>query len=175
MATDTGTSQTTTLADVGLLVLRIAIGATLVQSGLKKFLDFDQTAVMLEQSGWQLPKVATFMIACAETGGGALLIVGLLTPLGAFAVIAAMLDAWAVNVSSMSLWEEPFNHPFALALGAVTVLFAGPGSLSADARLWRAQWPAPVAVGLLLVAILVAVVTWVALNGTNPIHFGTPA
>lgn len=175
MANDTCTSRPTTLADVGLLVLRIAIGATLLQAGLNKFFDFNNTALLMAQSGWQLPKVATVMVSFAEAGGGALLIVGLLTPLAAFAVIAVMLDAWAVDVSSMSLWEQPFNHPFALALGGVTVLFAGPGWLSVDARVWRAQWPAPVALALLLVASLVAVVTWVALNGANPIHFTTPA
>jgi putative oxidoreductase len=172
--TETDTSQGA-LIDVGLLVLRIAIGATLLQAGVRKFLDFDNTALMFDQSGWRLAKFATFMIALVETAGGALLILGLLTPLAACAVIAAMLDAWAVNVSSTSLWEQPFNHPFALALGSVTILFAGAGGLSLDARLWRSGWAAPLTVGLLLLAILVAVVTWVALNGTNPIHFGTPA
>jgi hypothetical protein len=35
--------------------------------------------------------------------------------------------------------------------------------------------PAPVAVGLPVVAVAVALITWIMLNGVNPIHFGTPA
>jgi putative oxidoreductase len=69
-----------------------------------------------------------------------------------------------------------------LTLGGIALLFTGAGRLSLDSRLWGRDRPphaggAPrpsVAFGLLLIAILVAVVTWVALNGTNPIHFSTP-
>ena len=50
----------------------------------------------------------------AETAGGIGLILGLLTPLAACAVIAAMIDAWAVNVSRRAFWSEPFNVPFLL-------------------------------------------------------------
>jgi putative oxidoreductase len=120
--------------------------------------------------------VSTFLIAFSETAGGALLILGLLTPLAAFAVIAAMLDAWAVNISQMSLWSQPFNHPFVLALSAIAVLFAGAGAISIDSRLWgRERWPARIAVALLVTAVAVAILTWVVLNGTNPIHFSDPA
>jgi hypothetical protein len=63
----------------------------------------------------------------------------------------------------------------------VTILFAGSGRFSLDARLWRDRPPhqggAPrpaSAISLLLLVILVAVVTWVTLKGTDPIHFGTP-
>jgi len=166
---------TTSLVDVGLLVLRISVGATLLDAGLRKAFDFDKTASLMDQAGWRLPKVATFMITFTETAGGLLLILGLLTPLAAFAVIAAMLDAWAVNVSQTSLWSQPFNHPFVLTFGAVAVLFAGAGSLSVDSRLWgRERWSPAIATGLLVVAIGVAILTWVVLNGTNPIHLGTP-
>jgi uncharacterized membrane protein YphA (DoxX/SURF4 family) len=176
MATEIDTrTTTTTLTDIGLLVLRIGVGATLLDAGLRKFLDFNTTAAMLEQHGWRLPKLATFMISTAETGGGALLILGLLTPLAAFAVIAAMLDAWAVLVSSSAVWSQPFNHPFILALGGTAILFAGAGGISLDTRLWgRSRWPAAVAVGLLVLAIVVAAITWIALNGHNPIHFSKP-
>jgi hypothetical protein len=57
----------------------------------------------------------------------------------------------------------------------VTIIFAGAGGFPLDARLWRDHLPAPIAVRLLLVTILVAVVTRVALNVSNPIPFDTPA
>ena len=40
----------------------------------------------------------------------------------ATAVIAAMLDAWAVNVSGAAFWSEPFNVPFLVAIGATALL-----------------------------------------------------
>ena len=43
---------------------------------------------------------AAFMVTAAETAGGIGLLLGLLTPLAACAVVAAMIDAWAVNVSA---------------------------------------------------------------------------
>jgi putative oxidoreductase len=175
--TDTDTSRTTTtnLGDIGLLVLRIGVGATLLDAGLRKFLDFNTIEATMAQSGWRLPKVATSMIALAETAGGAGLILGLLTPLAAFAAVSAMFDAWAVMLASVKLTSQPFPQPFVMALGGVALLFTGAGALSVDARLWgRARWPAAIAIALLILAIVVAVITWVALNGTNPIHFRSP-
>jgi putative oxidoreductase len=165
-----------TAGDIGLLVLRVGIGATLLDAGLRKAFSFNEIAGMMDLSGWRLPKLATLMITLAETAGGAMLILGLLTPLAAFAVTAAMLDAWAVMLAPVKLWSAPFPHPFVMSLGAIALLFTGAGALSVDARLWRRdRWPMSIATGLLLIASLVAVVTWVALNGTNPVHFSAPA
>ena len=86
-----------------------------------------------------------------------------------------MLDAWAVNVSVAAFWSEPFNVPFLIGLGAATLLFTGAGAYSVDARVFgRTRWSARIAVGLLIVAIAAAILTWMALNGTNPIHFTAP-
>lgn len=65
--------------------------------------------------------------------------------------------------------------PFLVAIGATARLFAGAGAYSVDARVaTRIRWSTRIAVTLLAVAIVAAVVTWIALNGTNPIHFTTP-
>lgn len=100
---------------------------------------------------------------------------GLLTPLAATAVVAAMIDAWLVNVSGAAFWSDPFNVPFVLAFAGTAVLLAGAGTHSLDHRLWgRATWPRVVSVTLLVVAISAAVTTWVVLNGTNPLHLTAP-
>jgi putative oxidoreductase len=130
----------------------------------------------MESGGWRLPEFAAFMVTAAETAGGMGLLLGLLTPLAACAVIAAMLDAWAVNVSAAVFWSDPFNVPFLIAVGAAALLFAGAGSYSVDAKIfgkWRVG--VRVAVGLLVVAVAAALLTWTLLNGTNPIHFTEPA
>jgi putative oxidoreductase len=38
----------------------------------------------------------------------------------------------------------------------------------------RTVWSARIAIGLLVVAIGAAILTWILLNGTNPIHFSAP-
>ena len=167
-----GRSSTT---DAGLLVLRIAVAATMVQSGLLKALDFDATAHFMETDGWRMSTFAAYLVTATEIAGGAALLVGLLTPLAACGVIAAMLDAWAVNVSGGAVWSDPFNIPFLLAFAATALLFTGAGNYSVDARVFgRPRWPAPVTIGLFLVAVAAAVATWVLLNGTNPLHLDRP-
>jgi uncharacterized membrane protein YphA (DoxX/SURF4 family) len=177
MTTTDVTARTTTLSltDIGLLILRIGVGAAILQAGLIKAFDFGTTVSFMESSGWRLPKFAAFMVTASETLGGIGLLVGALTPLAACAVLAAMIDAWAVNVSAGAFWSEPFNVPFLLAIGATALLFVGAGAYSVDARLFgKTTWPPRIAVGLLILAIAAAILTWIALNGTNPIHFSAP-
>jgi putative oxidoreductase len=175
MATTQLSTPTTSLADAGLLILRIGVGATMIQAGLIKAFDFNTTVGFMEAGGWRLPNFAAFMVTAAETAGGIGLLLGLLTPLAACAVIAAMIDAWAVNVSAAAFWSQPFNVPFMVAVGAAALLFTGAGSYSVDARIFgRFRLSARVATGLLILAIAAALLTWILLNGTNPIHFTAP-
>jgi putative oxidoreductase len=168
-------ARTSSLADLGLVLLRFATGAAMLQAGLIKALDFGKTVDFMVSNGWRLPKFAAGMVTATETVGGLLLLLGLLTPLAACAIVAAMLDAWAVNVAGGAFWSDPFNVPFMVAFGALTLLFTGAGVYSLDARLFgRARWPGVIAVGLFLVAVAAGVATWVLLNGTNPIHLGNP-
>ena len=88
----------------------------------------------MESGGWSLPTFAALMVTVAETAGGIGLLLGLLTPLAACAVVGAMIGAWAVNVSQGAFWSEPFNVPFLLFLGAATLLFTGAGAYSVDAQ-----------------------------------------
>jgi len=169
------TPTSTAMPDIGLLILRIGLGAAMLQAGLLKASDFSTTVGFMETGGWQPATFAALMVTVTELLGGIGLLFGVLTPLAAGAVIAAMLDAWAVNVSADTVWANPFNAPFLIALGAVTLLFTGAGALSVDTRLFgRTAWSFKITVGLLLVAFIAAVATWILLNGTNPIHFSAP-
>lgn len=175
----TNTIETSTatadMTDTGLLLLRIATGATMLQAGLIKAFDFGTAVEFMESSGWRLPAFGAFMVTAAETLGGIGLLLGILTPLAACAVIGAMVDAWAVNVSADAFWSQPFNVPFLVAFGAVALLFTGAGAFSVDQRVFgRSRLSARASVGLVFIGVAVAVVTWIALNGTNPIHFTKP-
>jgi putative oxidoreductase len=174
-STEVRTPSTTSVADVGLLILRVGVGATMLQAGLRKAFDFSTTVGSMESGGWRLPTFAAFIVTAAETAGGIGLLLGLLTPLAACAIIAAMIDAWAVNVSAAAFWSNPFNVPFLIAVGAAALLFTGAGGYSVDARVFgRSRFGLRFGVGLLVLAIAAALLTWILLNGANPIHFSTP-
>jgi putative oxidoreductase len=163
------------LTDVGLLLLRFAVGATMIQAGLIKALDFGATVAFMESGGWRMPTFAAALVTATETAGGVLLLLGLLTPLAAAGVLAAMIDAWLVNVSAAAFWSDPFNVPFLTAFAVTALLFAGAGAYSLDAKLFgRHRWPGVISVGLLIIGIAAAVATWVLLNGTNPLHLTDP-
>lgn len=164
------------LHDLGLLLLRFAVGATMIQAGLIKALDFTATVGFFESGGWRAPKFAAAMVTSAETIGGVGLFLGLLTPIAACAVTAAMIDAWAAIGSGSAFWSDPFNVPFLAAFGATALLFTGAGGYSLDSRLFgRSRWPGLLTVTLFLVAVAAAIATWVLLNGVNPIHLKKPA
>ena len=76
-----------------------------------------------------------------------------------------------------AFWSDPFNVPFLMAVGATTLLFTGAGALLRGRQGLRklALWSSGIALGLLVVAIAAAILTWILLNGTNPIHFTAPA
>lgn len=175
MTADVDIRTSPAASDFGLLVLRVAAGATMIQAGVIKALDFDMVAGYMEAGGWQPATAAVLMVTCTEIIGGIALLLGVLTPLAACAITAAMMDAWAADASGAAFWSNPFTVPFLVGFAAIALLFTGAGRFSLDQLLWgRGQWPTLVSVVLLIVAIAAAVATWVLLNGTNPLHLTAP-
>jgi uncharacterized membrane protein YphA (DoxX/SURF4 family) len=175
MTADVDIRTSPATSDFGLLVLRVAAGATMIQAGLIKALDLNTVIGFMETAGWQPATVAALMVTLTEIIGGIALMLGILTPLAACAITAAMMDAWAADASAAAFWSSPFTVPFLVCFAAVALLFTGAGRFSLDQLLWgRAQWPTLVSVTLLVLAIAAAVATWVLLNGTNPLHLTAP-
>jgi putative oxidoreductase len=120
---------------VGLLILRVVAGAGLMLHGWSKI----QTPF-----AWMGPHASTpgpiqALAALGEFGGGFLMILGLITPLGAFGALCVMIGAWALVHRGMP-WINPKGKSFELAslygLIALTLLFTGPGRFSLDAMLF---------------------------------------
>ena len=176
--TDVLTRRTrpSSLTDLGLLILRIGVAATALHAGILKAVDFTATTQFMVNGGWRSPTFAAYLVTATEIAGGAALLLGLLTPLAACGIAAAMIDAWAVNVAGAAVWSDPFNLPFLVAFAAAALIFIGAGGHSVDARVFgRPTWPGAVTIPSFLVAVAAAVATWVLLNGVNPLHLSTPA
>src|SRR5262245_34554729 len=84
--------------DLGLFVLRVTVGLTLVAHGAQKFgwlggYGLDATGAALEQLGFRPGRRHAIVAGLVEAGGGLLLALGLLTPVGAALVASIMIVA----------------------------------------------------------------------------------
>jgi putative oxidoreductase len=77
------------------------------------------------------------MAGLAETGGGLLLALGLLTPFAAAVVFGVMLvAAFSVHMKKgFFITGGGYEYTLVLGVAALTLAFTGPGSLSVDALL----------------------------------------
>lgn len=161
--------------DLGLLILRLVIGLTFLYHGLQKLAGWfhgpglDGTRAMLEQGGWKHIELSTAMLTVSEVGGGALIILGLATPLAAGAVLASIIDAW--------LWKQGMAPDFQYKtvelesiLGGVAaaLIFTGPGRLSFDRNRGWAVRPSWGSLVVFVLALAAAAVGWIFLHGGNP-------
>lgn len=159
----------------GLLVLRLVIGVILAAHGAQKLFGWwggsginGWTGVMARMRIRPAAPWA-WMSALAEFGGGLLLALGLLSPLGSFAIAGAMLVAVALVHWPKGFWNNKGGYEFNLSiLGAIAALaFTGPGPISVDAAL-GIRLPEPVTmIGL---TVLLAAGMGTALLTRTPEH-----
>ncbi|WP_141312018.1 DoxX family protein [Streptomyces spinoverrucosus] len=156
-------------ADVGLLLLRLAVGVILAGHGAQKLFGWfggpglDATGKAFAEQGYEPGAFFAGLAGASEVLGGLGLAVGLLTPLAAAATVGVMINAMA-SAPEYSLWPAgppSFAYPLLLCVAALTIAAAGPGRLSLDTFFpWRdGGWiPFLVALGLgVLAGVLVLV------------------
>ncbi len=112
--------------DLGLFLLRIAIGAVFLAHGPAKFTD---TANKAKAMG--VPTNLLFAVATLETFGAVAMILGSFTQLASLGIIAVMLGAiymktqkWGKKFTGDSGWELDFI----LIAAVLAILLIGPGS-----------------------------------------------
>src|SRR5207237_8432469 len=93
------------------------------------------TAGFMQSPGYRPGKRYAALGGLAEAGGGALFLLGFLTPLAAVAIIGMMLNAILSVHLDNGVWSTNGGYEFPLVMAAVAtaVALAGPGSISVDA------------------------------------------
>jgi putative oxidoreductase len=120
--------------DVASLVLRAAIGGTLVAHGVRHARSLDGTARWFGSIGFREPRLQATASAVVEVGAGAALIAGAATPLAASAVVGTMaVAARSVHVpNGFFITGEGYEYVLNLSAASVALAAIGPGRLSID-------------------------------------------
>jgi putative oxidoreductase len=124
-------------ADLGLFVLRIVVGGTFIGHGLQHLfglfhgIGHDGFVAFVRTSGYADPSILAWIAGGTEILGGALLVLGLFTPLAAAALLGLLANVIVLK------WKIGFFAPgyeleLVLAAAAFALLFAGPGRASLD-------------------------------------------
>ncbi|WP_435593117.1 DoxX family protein [Nocardia sp. bgisy118] len=143
MTTTTAAPTTTTAAstlptDLGLLVLRLALGLTMAVHGSQKLFGWfdgagiDRTAKFFESQGYPASKAAAILAGICEGFGGLALAIGLLTPLAAAAVLGTMLNAISVRWGGGFFAPKGVEYEVLIIASIVTIALAGPGRFAVD-------------------------------------------
>lgn len=128
--------------DVGLLVLRLALGLTMAAHGSQKLFGWfegpglEGTGMFFESLGYPSGETMALIAGVSETFGGLALVIGLFTPLAAAAVFGTMLNAIvAVHWDGGFFSPDGVEFALILAAGAVALALTGPGRFAVDRML----------------------------------------
>lgn len=122
--------------DLGLLIIRVALGATMLAHGIQKFgRGIPGVQGGFEAMGLPMPQLLGVVVPLIETVGGLMLIAGFGTWIAALGNACVALGAmFTVHLESGYYAQDGgFEFVLLLALIAIGVALTGPGRYSADA------------------------------------------
>ncbi len=165
------------MAALGLLILRLVIALILVGHGAQKVFGWFDGPGM---KGWIgamtrmriRPAVAwAWISALAELVGGTAVALGLLSPLGNFAIIGSMLVAIALVHWPKGFWVSKGGYEFNLAIiaAALALALTGPGAYSIDALL-GIRLPEPITIVVLAIATVAGVAVALGTRGARAVE-----
>lgn len=124
--------------DLVLLITRVALGIIFMAHGWQKFNDWgiEGTQASFEQMGAPVPDISAVFAASVELVGGALLILGLLTPIVGVLMAIVTVGALVIVHFEQGLLDG-YELVLALAAGALTFAVVGPGRFSIDTLFFK--------------------------------------
>jgi putative oxidoreductase len=168
--------------DLGLLVLRVAVGALLIGHGLQKVFGwwggpgFDGFKQSLTDMGFQHADVLTYVAAGGQIAAGVLLVLGLFTPIAAAGALAYLVNG--VLAEAMIAHEQArlssfltdgHEYKVVLLCAVAAIILAGPGRYGLDAGRGWARRPFVGSFAALVIGVGAGIGLWVLLNGGNPL------
>lgn len=125
--------------DLGLLVLRVAVGVVMLAHGWNHVFRGGKiagTGRWFESLGMRPGRLHAWTASLTELGAGALLLLGLLTPLAGAAVVGVMLVAWVTNHARNGFFifrpGEGYEYVMTLTACGLALALLGGGQVSLD-------------------------------------------
>ncbi|MBV8928530.1 MAG: DoxX family protein [Mycobacteriaceae bacterium] len=166
--------------DLGLMLLRVGVGAVLIVHGLQKAFGLwggqglDGFRNSLGDLGYKHADVLTYAAAGTQLATGVLLVLGLFTPMAGAVAVAYLTNGLLATIVSQHTGGQLFvrgsiEYQAMLVLAVAAIILAGPGLYGFDAGRGWARRPFLGSVLALLVGIGGGIGAWVLLNGANPL------
>lgn len=161
--------------DVGLLLLRFGIGGLVFAHGAQKVFGLwggpgiNAFAGNLTALGYQQATTLAWVTGVTELVAGAFVVLGVLSPLAAAAVLAIMINAVLLKYGNGFFVTGPAGGnavelSLLLGLGAAGLVLTGPGRIALDnGRAWHRR-PASWGVLALVIGVAAAVLVYVLLR-----------
>jgi putative oxidoreductase len=129
------------VADLALLVSRVALGVILIAHGWQKFNEYtlDGTAASFGDMGVPAPAIAATFVTAVEVLGGAALILGVFTPIAGVLNMISLLGALLLVHIENGVFVENGGFELVLALfaGLAVIALLGAGKFSVDGLIGR--------------------------------------
>jgi putative oxidoreductase len=166
-------------ADLGLLLLRFAIGGVVFAHGVQKvfgmwgypgIVEFTRS---VQAAGYQQASTLAWATGIAEVVAGAFVVLGVLTPMAAAAILAIKINSVALALTSgaaLLAQTAPVavEGDVVLGVAAAALVLTGPGHVALDnGRTWHRR-PAPWGILMLIVGVAVGVLVYVLLRVPVP-------
>jgi putative oxidoreductase len=126
--------------DPGLAILRVVVGGIVLAHGVQKLGYLggggpSGTAAVMAHIGVKPESFWATVVTAAEVGGGALILLGFLGPVGPWLIVADMIVAGITIHWPNGFWSTKggIEFPLVLGAGALTLGLVGFGGLSVDA------------------------------------------
>lgn len=168
--------------DLGLLVLRVAVGVLLIGHGLQKVFGWwggpglDGFRDSLTEVGFRHADILTYVAAGGQIAAGVLLVIGLFTPIAAagalgYLITSVLAEATLAHEEARlsSFLTDGHEYQVVLVCAVAAIILIGPGRYGLDAGRGWARRPFVGSFAALLLGIGAGVAIWVLLNGTNPL------
>jgi putative oxidoreductase len=166
--------------NLGLLVLRVGLGVVLGAHGLQKLFGWWGGQGLggfqnsLADAGYQHANILAYVSAGGEIVAGAMLVLGLFTPVAAAGALAFLINGLLATVSARPhsfgfFLPQGHEYQIILIVLAVAVVLSGPGRYGLDAGRGWSHRPFIGSFVALLAGVAAGIAVWVLLNGVNPI------
>ena len=168
--------------DLGLLLLRVAIGAVFIAHGLQKAFGWwggggpDGFKSALSEAGYQHAGLLSYLGAGAQIVAGVLLVLGLFTPIAAAGALAFLVNSLLVTIVAQRndgyisvLGAGGIEYLVVLIVAVAAVILVGPGRYGFDAGRGWARRPFVGSFIALLLGVGGGIAAWIFLSGSNPL------